>query len=67
MFGNPLCNFTQSTTIDNNSKSLLLVLFFISLSIFTFNVLFAKSIITGLFSSGVGLFGSSEYITLPNC
>ena len=37
------------------------------LSHFTFNVLFTKSITTGLSSSFVGLSGSSEYITLPNC
>ena len=39
----------------------------ISFSQFTFNVLFTKSITTGLSSSLVGLSGSSEYITLPSC
>ena len=34
---------------------------------FTFNVLFTRSITTGLFSSFVGLSGSSAYITLPSC
>ena len=63
----PPCDLTQSTTIVNNSKSFFLLLFFSSLSILTLCVLFAKSITTGLFSSSIGLFGSLDVITLPNC
>ena len=61
------CDFTQSTTIVNNSKSFFLLLLFISLSISTLSVLFAKSITTGLSSSFGGLSGSTDVITLPIC
>ena len=63
----PPCDLTQSTTIVNNSKSFFLLLFFISLSILTLCVLFAKSITTGLSSSLGGLSGSTDVITLPIC
>ena len=61
------CDFTQSTTIVNNSKSFFPLLLFISLSISTLCVLLAKSITTGLSSSFTGLLGSIEVIALPNC
>ena len=61
------CDFTQSTTIVNNSKSFFPLLLFISLSISTLCVLLAKSITTGLSSSFTGLLGSIEVIVLPNC
>ena len=60
----PSCLCVQSNIRVNICMSSFSV---ISLSQFTFIVLFTKSITTGLSSSFVGLSGFSEYITLPNC
>ena len=61
------CSFIHSTTIVKASKSSNGSAFSNSFSILTDKVLLAKSITTGLLSSGKGLSSSNAYIARPNC